>query len=157
LLERYLREVRPMFSGANGHDRLWQERKAARSRTRRSIASSRRALAKPLGSQSTLTSSGIVLQRRLRSSSPAASGSRAISSATPRSPQPMNTTIRPARSRRAGSMPESSPDLPPEHRGDHELCELRPRQRESRRREVDNPSLWLPSATRPELTGGAFL
>lgn len=23
LLERYLREVRPMFSGANGHDRLW--------------------------------------------------------------------------------------------------------------------------------------
>src|SRR5690348_27192 len=70
------------------------------------------------GNRSTRTSSGTAPQQRSRFSSPVGLGSRETFLAMPRWLQLTLTTTTLDRSRQAGSMLESSPDLPPTHSAD---------------------------------------
>ena len=98
-------DSRPLFAGAERHSGLWASTKG-RPLTAVAIAQvitdrTRKAFGQSV-SLSARTSSGTALQRPSQSSSLAASGSREICLAMPRSPPLMHSTIRLALSKRAG-------------------------------------------------------
>jgi len=114
LLERYVREVHPRIAGAHRHDGLWAGRHGGplvgaqiygviTARTREAFG---QPISPHLFRHCAATTIAIVQPGRI--------GVARDLLATPRSPPPMATTIRPAQSMRAGSMPMSSPVSAPE-------------------------------------------
>jgi len=135
-LERYLREVRPMFFGANRHDGLWAGLKGT-PLTGQAIygvvsARTRAAFGRPLGPH---------LFRHCAATTIAIFDPRRIGIARDllghASLATTNVHYNQASSIEASRLYASVlAGLTPKHGGDHALCELRPRQREFRRREA---------------------